>query len=143
MLLWFVVSLMVDGGCASIGSVQVQDFPLASWLERDSASSGGMAILLSKLHGCINQLEQFPVRVHDLPGRRYVCVEHILLVCFNLNNYYRGSQALKFFNSHQIKCTLERHPSAVDTNQWKGGVLRIDPLATIQVNPAPSAHLPP
>lgn len=91
----------------------LQDVPVASWLETNSASTTGMAILLSKLHGCLNQLEQFPVRVNDLPGRR-------------------GSQALKFFNSHQIKCTLERHPSAVDTNQWKGGVLRIDPLATIQ-----------
>ena len=44
--------------------------PLSAWLESGSLSTGGMAALLSKIHGCINQLEQFPVRVHDLPGRR-------------------------------------------------------------------------
>lgn len=66
-ILWFVFWMGM-----AISWVQVQELPLASWLERSSASSGGMAILLSKLHGCINQLEQFPVRVHDLPGRRYV-----------------------------------------------------------------------
>jgi hypothetical protein len=39
---------------------------------------------------------------------------------------------MRFFNTHQIKCLLERHPSAAQTSQWKGGPLRIDPLATVQ-----------
>ena len=120
---------------------------LDSWVDRSSSGPSGVAVLLTKLHGCINQLEQFPVRVHELPGRRYVCsnmhmhdmhyrrkgrccVLNFMLVSLLLS---RGSHALKFFNSHQIKCTLERHPSSLDTNSWKGGVLRIDPLATIQV----------
>ena len=46
---------------------------------------------------------------------------------------FRGSQAMKFFNSHQIKCNLERHPSASGIQSWKGGMVRIDPLATLQV----------
>ncbi len=63
---------------------------------------------------CVSQLEQFPVRLQEGPGRR-------------------GSQAIHFFNTHQIKCQLERHASAVGGGQWKRGPLRIDPLATIQV----------
>lgn len=46
---------------------------------------------------------------------------------------YRGSQAMKFFNSHQIKCNLERHPTASGVQSWRGGMVRIDPLATLQV----------
>jgi len=58
-----------------------------------------------------------------------------LIFCFLLLLLFtRGSHALKFFNSHQIKCTLEKHPLAKDTNPWKGGMLRIDPLATIQAS---------
>lgn len=74
----------------------------------------GVNTLLAKIHICVSQLEQLPVRLADLPGRR-------------------GSQALQFFNTHHIKCVLERHSSAVGGAQWKGGALRIDPLATIQV----------
>lgn len=43
---------------------------------------------VAKLHGCVTQLEQFPVRVHDFPagpgGRS-------------------NTSALKFFNTHQLK----------------------------------------
>lgn len=87
-----------------------------------------------------------PVGAVSSPGTRYARTQvYNYTVVFSLEKesffflffFCRGSHALKFFNSHQIKCTLERHPSAVDTNQWKGGVLRIDPLATIQV-PAPT-----
>ncbi|KAL5476128.1 hypothetical protein EMCRGX_G026036 [Ephydatia muelleri] len=83
---------------------------LINWVPGQQA---GMVALLQKLHGCVNLLEQFSVKVHDLPERR-------------------GSQALKFLSSHQIKCNLERHPSAVNVSQWKGGPVRIDPLATVQ-----------
>ena len=40
-------------------------------------------------------------------------------------------------SSHLLQCTLERHSSAVHTSQWKGGALRIDPLATVQVSAVP------
>lgn len=41
--------------------------------------------LVSKLNCCISQLEQFPVKVHDLPAGA------------------GSTTALKFFNTHQLK----------------------------------------
>ena len=95
------------------------------------------SLLVSKLHNCVNQLEQYAVRVHDVP-----------------NSIGYGKTAIKFFNTHQIKCLLQRHPSA-DTlssatskpstgatslpnsnsssalRQWKGGNVKVDPLAVV------------
>ncbi|XP_037922680.1 E3 ubiquitin-protein ligase TRIP12 isoform X3 [Hermetia illucens] len=72
---------------------------------------------VAKLHGCVTQLEQFPVRVHDFPagpgGRS-------------------NTSALKFFNTHQLKCNLQRHPDCSNLRQWKGGTVKIDPLALVQ-----------
>ncbi|PIK34903.1 putative E3 ubiquitin-protein ligase TRIP12 isoform X1 [Apostichopus japonicus] len=70
------------------------------------------------VNGCISHLEQFPVKVHDLPG-----VE---------GTGSRGSQALKFFNTHQLKCQLERHPACSNLRKWRGGAVKIDPLALVQ-----------
>ena len=50
--------------------------------------------LVNKVNGCINHLEQFPVKVHDLPGAG--------------SSTSRGSQALKFFNTHQLKVSRAR-----------------------------------
>ena len=45
-----------------------------------------LSLLVSKLNNCLSQLEQLPVKVHDLPaGTR------------------GGTSALKFFNTHQLK----------------------------------------
>ncbi|XP_071797988.1 E3 ubiquitin-protein ligase TRIP12-like isoform X1 [Asterias amurensis] len=74
--------------------------------------------LVSKINGCINHLEQFPVKVHDLPG--------------SSSSGTRGSQALKFFNTHQLKCQLQRHPECTTLRQWRGGPVKIDPLALVQ-----------
>ncbi|XP_057663764.1 E3 ubiquitin-protein ligase TRIP12 isoform X1 [Diorhabda carinulata] len=74
-----------------------------------------LSALVSKLNGCVSQLEQFPVKVHDLPaGSR------------------GGTSALKFFNTHQLKCNLQRHPDCTNLKQWKGGTVKIDPLALVQ-----------
>lgn len=43
-----------------------------------------------------------------------------------------GSVALKFFNTHQLKCSLQRHPSCNNLKQWRGGPVKIDPLALVQ-----------
>jgi hypothetical protein len=98
------------------------------------------SLLVSKLHNCVNQLEQYAVRVHDVP-----------------NSIGYGKTAIKFFNTHQIKCLLQRHPSAETAlsssastkhtagatslpsgtsassslRQWKGGNVKIDPLAVV------------
>nr|NP_001189171.1 circadian trip, isoform C [Drosophila melanogaster]NP_001189176.1 circadian trip, isoform H [Drosophila melanogaster]ADV37263.1 circadian trip, isoform C [Drosophila melanogaster]ADV37268.1 circadian trip, isoform H [Drosophila melanogaster] len=72
---------------------------------------------VAKLNGCVTQLEQFPVKVHDFPagpgGRS-------------------NQSALRFFNTHQLKCNLQRHPQCNNLRQWKGGTVKIDPLAMVQ-----------
>lgn len=78
---------------------------------------GALIALIQKLHLCINQLEQLPVKVHDTPGGAVGA---------------RGSQALRFFSSHQIKCLLQRHPDCEGLKQWKRGPVKIDPLALVQ-----------
>ncbi|XP_066267756.1 E3 ubiquitin-protein ligase TRIP12-like isoform X2 [Branchiostoma lanceolatum] len=84
----------------------------------DPSNQPALFPLVAKLNGCINQLEQFPVKVHDLPGGGAATG--------------RGSQALKFFNTHQLKCQLQRHPDCKNVKQWKGGPVKIDPLALVQ-----------
>lgn len=74
--------------------------------------------LVAKLNACISQLEQFPVRVHDFFGLG--------------NGNIRGVSALKFFNTHQLKCNLQRHPQCNNLRRWRGGPVKIDPLAVVQ-----------
>uniref|UniRef100_A0A1B6I391 E3 ubiquitin-protein ligase n=1 Tax=Homalodisca liturata TaxID=320908 RepID=A0A1B6I391_9HEMI len=73
-----------------------------------------LSALVTKLSGCVSQLEQFPVKVHDLPAGT------------------GSTTALKFFNTHQLKCHLQRHPDCTTLKQWKGGTVKIDPLALVQ-----------
>ncbi|CAG9769753.1 unnamed protein product [Ceutorhynchus assimilis] len=81
-------------------------------------NSTWMSALVLKLNGCVSQLEQFPVKVHDLPA--------------NSGAGRGGTSALKFFNTHQLKCNLQRHPDCNNLKQWKGGTVKIDPLALVQ-----------
>nr|XP_023422794.1 E3 ubiquitin-protein ligase TRIP12 [Cavia porcellus] len=74
--------------------------------------------LVHKMNNCLSQMEQFPVKVHDFPSGN--------------GTGGRGSQALKFFNTHQLKCQLQRHPDCTNVKQWKGGPVKIDPLALVQ-----------
>ncbi|XP_039765934.1 E3 ubiquitin-protein ligase TRIP12 isoform X2 [Pararge aegeria] len=99
---------------------QVSDDP--EWREKASivgvaaasnTGAGALTALVSKVNACVSHLEQFPVRVHDLPARP-------------------ATSALKFFNTHQLMCDLKRHPTCTNLKQWKGGVVRIDPLALVQ-----------
>ncbi|KAG4072120.1 hypothetical protein HA402_015619 [Bradysia odoriphaga] len=94
-------------------------------LPLDSSYSGPVPVLRSssfsafvaKLNGCVTQLEQFPVKVHDFPA----------------GTGGRSNQsALKFFNTHQLKCNLQRHPDCTNLRQWRGGTVKIDPLAMVQ-----------
>lgn len=52
-------------------------------------TSSYMGALVTKLSGCVSQLEQFPVKVHDLPATS--------------GAGRGGTSALKFFNTHQLK----------------------------------------
>uniref|UniRef100_A0A672HAL1 E3 ubiquitin-protein ligase n=1 Tax=Salarias fasciatus TaxID=181472 RepID=A0A672HAL1_SALFA len=83
--------------------------------------------LVHKMNSCLSQMEQFPVKVHDFPSGN--------------GNGSRGSQALKFFNTHQLKCQLQRHPDCTNVKQWKGGPVKIDPLALVQAIESDSLFL--
>ncbi|XP_077467262.1 E3 ubiquitin-protein ligase TRIP12 isoform X1 [Stigmatopora argus] len=84
----------------------------------DPTENGPFLALVHKMNSCLSQMEQFPVKVHDFPSGN--------------GNGSRGSQALKFFNTHQLKCQLQRHPDCTNVKQWKGGPVKIDPLALVQ-----------
>ncbi|XP_078140428.1 E3 ubiquitin-protein ligase TRIP12 isoform X2 [Centroberyx gerrardi] len=84
----------------------------------EPSENGPLVALVHKMNNCLSQMEQFPVKVHDFPSGN--------------GNGSRGSQALKFFNTHQLKCQLQRHPDCTNVKQWKGGPVKIDPLALVQ-----------
>ncbi|XP_068440534.1 E3 ubiquitin-protein ligase TRIP12 isoform X3 [Clinocottus analis] len=84
----------------------------------DPTDNGPYLAMVHKMNSCLSQMEQFPVKVHDFPSGN--------------GNGSRGSQALKFFNTHQLKCQLQRHPDCTNVKQWKGGPVKIDPLALVQ-----------
>uniref|UniRef100_A0A3Q0RXI7 E3 ubiquitin-protein ligase n=1 Tax=Amphilophus citrinellus TaxID=61819 RepID=A0A3Q0RXI7_AMPCI len=84
----------------------------------DPAENAPYLAMVHKMNSCLSQMEQFPVKVHDFPSGN--------------GNGSRGSQALKFFNTHQLKCQLQRHPDCTNVKQWKGGPVKIDPLALVQ-----------
>lgn len=120
-----------DGGPLPFGS-SVRDDRLRSFLhifmgspifmmstfEADKLDTAPLSALILKLNACVSQLEQFAVKVHDLPGAG--------------NVGGRGTSALKFFNTHQLKCNLQRHPACSNLRQWRGGPVKIDPLALVQ-----------
>ncbi|CAG5128805.1 unnamed protein product, partial [Candidula unifasciata] len=94
--------------------------PSVTYMTEPPSTQNGPALsfLVSKLMACLHQLEQFQVKVHDLPG--------------SSGGSSRGGNALKFFTTHQLKCQLQRHPACTTLKQWKGGPVKIDPLALVQ-----------
>ncbi|RWS01072.1 putative E3 ubiquitin-protein ligase TRIP12-like protein, partial [Dinothrombium tinctorium] len=100
-----------------IGSPIDDSRPLCSKLDLD-LNSAPLNAFVNKLNACISQLEQFPVRVHDVIGTGTGSI--------------RGTSALKFFNTHQLKCNLQRHRECNNLKQWRGGPVKIDPLAVVQ-----------
>lgn len=75
--------------------------------------------LIAKLNACVSHLEQFPVRVHDIMPNS------------SASGNIRGTSALKFFHTHQLKCNLQRHKDCKSLKQWRGGAVKIDPLAMV------------
>merc|ERR1719447_2461622 len=43
-----------------------------------------------------------------------------------------AGSTLKFFKTHHLKCSLQRHPDCTSLKSWKGGLVKIDPLALVQ-----------
>jgi len=84
----------------------------------DPDTTPNFLMLVSKLNACVNHLEQFPIKMYDLasgpPGVR------------------SAGSTLKFFKTHHLKCSLQRHPDCTSLKTWKGGLVKIDPLALVQ-----------
>ena len=89
--------------------------------------------LVAKLILCLHQLEQFSVRITDLEsitGGSGAAAAALAALGSSVSPSSRsGSAAIKFFNTHQLKCQLQRHPNCKGARQWKGGPVKIDPLA--------------
>jgi len=84
----------------------------------DAEAVTNFTMLVSKLNACVNHLEQFPIKMYDVasgpPGVR------------------SAGSTLKFFKTHHLKCSLQRHPDCTSLKSWKGGLVKIDPLALVQ-----------
>jgi len=81
--------------------------------QTNKTNSSILSHLISKLHGCINQLEQFPIRVNDITGRS------------------TQSSALRLISTHQLKCNLVRYPQCKTLKQCNSGPVKIDPFALV------------
>ncbi|CAF2672231.1 unnamed protein product [Rotaria sp. Silwood2] len=82
-------------------------------LNNGKSNQNILSHLVCKLHGCINQLEQFPIRVNDVTGRSV------------------HSSALRLISTHQLKCSLVRHPQCKTLKQWNSSPVKIDPFAIV------------
>lgn len=84
--------------------------------------------LIQKVLLGIAQLEQFQVKITNLSG--------IIqssgsgggsssgsggVSSMTSTTYLRGAQALRFFQTHQIRCNLKRHPSCKQLREWRHG----------------------
>jgi E3 ubiquitin-protein ligase TRIP12 len=57
-----------------------------------SINQAAFHAFVAKLNGCVTQLEQFPVKVHDFPSG---------------TGGRSNTSALKFFNTHQLKVSVK------------------------------------
>lgn len=57
-----------------------------------ATNPAAFSAFVAKLNGCVTQLEQFPVKVHDFPSG---------------TGGRSNTSALKFFNTHQLKVNIE------------------------------------
>ncbi|XP_037076185.1 LOW QUALITY PROTEIN: E3 ubiquitin-protein ligase TRIP12-like [Pollicipes pollicipes] len=76
-----------------------------------------LSALVAKLNACVTQVEQLVVKVHDVSETA---------------GGPSGQSALKYFNQNQLKCNLQRQPDCSNLRQWRGGPVKIDPLALVQ-----------
>ena len=97
-------------------------------LNNGKSNQNILSHLVSKLHGCINQLEQFPIR-----GKLILSL-HLTFVCILVNDVAgrpAHSSALRLISTHQLKCNLVRHPQCKTLKQWTSGPVKIDPFALV------------
>ena len=80
--------------------------------------SGKFQLFVQKLNACVNHLEQFPIKMYDMTT--------------GSSGVKSAGSTLRFFKTHHLKCSLQRHPDCTSLKSWKGGLVKIDPLALVQ-----------
>ena len=97
----------------------------------DLEIAGKFQLFVQKLNACVNHLEQFPIKMYDMTT--------------GSSGVKSAGSTLRFFKTHHLKCSLQRHPDCTSLKSWKGGLVKIDPLATLKVTEAiflPSVEFP-
>lgn len=84
----------------------------------DLEAAGKFQLFVQKLNACANHLEQFPIKMHDMTS--------------GSSGVKSAGSTLRFFKTHHLKCSLQRHPDCTSLKSWKGGLVKIDPLALVQ-----------
>jgi hypothetical protein len=87
--------------------------------------------LVQKFNSCLAQVENFEVKVHNVPNSIGGSV-------------FGQNSAIKYFNTHQLKCLLQRYEETEDgqittsntsvvngLRQWRSGYVKVDPLALV------------
>ncbi|KAI6205573.1 Thyroid hormone receptor interactor 12 [Aphelenchoides besseyi] len=98
--------------------------------------------LVSRIVLAVERLEQFSVRITNLSGNLSSLPGASMSSSggsggsqnvFGSTTYLRGAQALRFFQSHQIRCNLRRHPSCKFLREWRRGrgSIKVDPFTAI------------
>ncbi|CEF61963.1 E3 ubiquitin-protein ligase TRIP12 [Strongyloides ratti] len=82
-------------------------------------ASKNFGIFVNKVVSAVNQLEQFQVKTFDLAP--------------SSSSSLQGLAAMKFFNQHQIRCQLKKHPSCMKLGDWRHSntPIKVDAFTTI------------
>lgn len=82
-------------------------------------ASKKFGIFVNKVVSAVNQLEQFQVKTFDLVS--------------SSSSSLQGLSAMKFFNQHQIRCQLKKHPSCMKLGDWRHSntPIKVDAFTTI------------
>ena len=109
----------------------------------DAATLQPFKALIAKVMLTVERLEQFSVRATNLSGNLAGFGSSSLGIGGSSHGggaqqhgsttYLRGAQALRFFQSHQIRCNLRRHPSCKQLREWRRGrgSIKVSTLAEI------------
>ena len=84
----------------------------------DPDAAAKFLLFVQKMNACVNHLEQFPIKMHDMTS--------------GSSGVKSAGSTLRFFKTHHLKCSLQRHPDCSSLKSWKGGLVKIDPLALVQ-----------
>ncbi|CAK5081481.1 unnamed protein product [Meloidogyne enterolobii] len=102
-------------------------------------------LLVTKLTNTIGTMEQFQVRVTNLSGIFTNGSGSSSLAQYQsallgggaggslFSTTLRGAQALRFFQMHQIRINLRRHPKCKNLREWRHGrgSIKVDPFTSI------------